>query len=432
LAAVSFGPWYYSVTVETYMIPLCLLFWASYLLTRATITVRVLIAAGFLHGLAMLFHQASVLFGAVCLVTLMFRRDFAKPAHLSFFLAYFVPASLLVVLGYVWAAIALNKADGVGTFLTWCLGHASDPQLYVSVSLKTPLLAAVGFTRSIIGGHFAFAVPQVNDLLSRIFVTQSLNDERFLVRELSAGHARALLLMALSALGVLAVLATRSFSWRRKNRTYCGDRLSLRTRRLLWAWFASYTLFFTFWDPSNVDFWVTQNLCFLLLLGGRIESVCCRPGLASSAIALVAGLVFAVNGSGTIWPAMSSRNDFHQWRLQPVQSRVVEEDLLIIGDAWPAQGYLSYLTEIRFLSASQCYRRRINVADIAGESQATIQGGHDVYIYDDVINVDSSTRAFLGPDYVRYVEDLTQELGALEVVHDEDLRRLRRVSRMAK
>src|SRR5262245_28012663 len=61
-AGASFGFWFYSVSVEVYMLPLALVLAALYVLGGRGSLERRFAAAGALHGAAVLFHQLHVLF----------------------------------------------------------------------------------------------------------------------------------------------------------------------------------------------------------------------------------------------------------------------------------------------------------------------------------------------------------------------------------
>src|SRR5262245_56316006 len=67
-AAFSFGVWFYSVSVEVYILPLVLLLATLLVLTGPRLTRPTMAAAGVLNGLAVVAHQINVLFAVVVVV----------------------------------------------------------------------------------------------------------------------------------------------------------------------------------------------------------------------------------------------------------------------------------------------------------------------------------------------------------------------------
>ena len=71
IATFSYGLWYYSIALEVYIFPLCLLLLSFYILSAERITITSITAAAVLHSLATLVHQSSILFSFVIVVCLL-------------------------------------------------------------------------------------------------------------------------------------------------------------------------------------------------------------------------------------------------------------------------------------------------------------------------------------------------------------------------
>ena len=108
---------------------------------------------------------------------------------------------------------------------------------------------------------------------------------------------------------------------------------------LLAVWLATYCGFFTFWDPSNPDFWVVQVFLTPLLVVAVLARI--PPnGLETSLLLVLAVSLLVVNGLGTVRLARDPANDYYTVYLRSVARELRSGDVLILGDHWPIRAHL--------------------------------------------------------------------------------------------
>lgn len=313
-AGSSFGLWFYSASVEVYVIPLAFLLGALLLAIGRPSPAR---AAwiGLLHGLAMVFHQIHVLFGVVILATL---ATWPRDQWRSMLGVYIGAGTAVVVVAYGWALTVIQPASMAEAW-RWFTMYAQDGGYIHGLSMGTLAKAVVGAARSIVGGHFAFGLGPVQALLSGAFPDKILIDETFLVRRLPP-----LLLGGLIGASALAVACFGWLALHAKRQRAPGTVL----RRALVAWITVYSIFFLFWDPFNLEFWIPQATALWMLVGLELRATGRR---ATAVLAGAAALLLAVNGIGTIGPARDSANDAFAQRLRPLDYSFSTGGLLVLS-----------------------------------------------------------------------------------------------------
>ena len=410
LPAVSFGTWYYSAAIEAYSVPIALMFLCLYLLADERRSVHTFIAVACLHSLAALFHQYAVLMGPLVCYAIYSAPHMRWSRKLLVLLVYTLITAVLV--GGMYVLIGVNQ-PGVNTpssFLYWLLGNATDQSVaaqFGGVDLKTLAFAVVGMGRAIIGGHFVFAIPELGTLLARVFGANSLDDERFLVAQLSPPLARALL--ATSLLWVAGLLACLVRIVRARRALHPSPAVFM----VLWL-LLPMTAVFSFYYSRNIDFWLVQSLCFWILLCWALSTLQRQRSLA----VLLAGLL-CINLVGTMQFATSAERDFHQWRAAALSERLQQDDLLIIGDWWPTAGFIDYLTDTPPIVLVDQFNRQVEPASLRALIDATLEKRGRVYIYDDIYNIDPASVHLYGPEYAAYVQQFSGTLADAEAITDE-------------
>ena len=377
VAAMTYGVWYYSVAIEIYIFPLCLLTWTFFVLTAPELNWRGIAIAAVLHSTAMLFPQTAALFSVVPLIVLLTRRpnETARVAPFGRLLLYVGIGTIIVSVAYWSAANSLGHAGSVDEFVIWFLGYGTHGELWSSISLKTLFLAATGFSRALIGGHFMFGIPALRGPLESAFSGNSLEDEAFLVQGLPAWACYALAGLAILAAVLLIFLTIRAG-------LLLARKQSVMPRHglvLLIAWLVPYTLFSLAFVPVNADFWVVQGFVTLLLVAGSLQSRDAPDFQPAKYLAVLATALFFVNGAGTAFPASNPKNDFYRANLTSLQNHLTAKDYLLIGDSWPLRNHLRLHTKVEFGSVSDSYREQSPEA-IVTMLNARLKSGQRVFL----------------------------------------------------
>ncbi|MCB2203223.1 glycosyltransferase family 39 protein [bacterium] len=382
LPGFSFGLWFYSVTVEVYVIPLFFLLLALYILSAERVNMRLVVAAGCAHALAMLFHQVHALFivPAVVMIWLRFRRQPGPPWQQRPgrpLAAYTLTAGLGAALPYLGIGIFALGHRTPQSYFHWFFRYAGNSGFYEIPGPASLVKALIGFGKSIIGGEFLFAIPRMRELMQRLLPTKWLDDEYFLVRALPEWAALLLVLLSIAIVLLIAWMLLRA-RWRAAFRHTPGILIALTT------FLGTYTLFFLVWEPSNPEFWIPQSAVFFLILiaaafgsahagnthAGSAHAGSAHAGSASDAIqpkrfaslrmwprksthnvpaqsvpvqrtavrtgVLVAAavLLFIVNFAGSIYWLRSAENDMYAVRAHALSEAAGSDGLIIVADQW--------------------------------------------------------------------------------------------------
>ncbi len=332
-AGFTYGVWYDSIAIEAYALPLALTAWAFFRLTAHTTRWGAVIVCAIAHAAAILCHQSALLFGVVAVGALLSTRSPLR-ARLRHLAAYVVIVVTLVGSAYVAAAVSTGQSQRVGQAVRWSLGFLPRRSFWARPP-RAFVYAAVGATRALVGGQFVHSIPEWTPTVDRWFPRNDPVDERFFVRTVTRPMAwlyAGFTLLALVSLGALLALCARIL-------LTSGLRSVERNAALLAAWLAIYCGFFTFWDPSNPDFWVVQVFLTPLLVAAVLARV--PPSwLETSLLLVLAVSLLVVNGLGTVRLARDPANDYYTVYLRSVARELRAGDVLILGDHWPIHTHL--------------------------------------------------------------------------------------------
>ncbi|HYM16570.1 MAG TPA: hypothetical protein VEZ14_13520 [Dehalococcoidia bacterium] len=339
LLGLSFGYWGYAVDAELYTLDaflLILLLAAAW--RAATIrSPRTFAVMGLANGAAVLGHNTAALWLLVAIMLLArARRDLPRAVLLRAAAAYAAGAAAVVLPAYALAVPAV----GLHTpreYYDWLTGYAQSGS-YGHWQTTTPLRVALGAGRALVGAHSALALSPVHRFIAQHFADKSLRKEFFLVRNVSSGEAYALL--AVAAVVGLALLALAAH-WLRR------PALAPRTRALALValvWLVPYVIFFAWWQPENVKFWISSWIPAAVLLALPLSSADLGPRvrrLAPYALAVAMSALFVVNLAGSILPYRAKSNDYWRVRVAWYEQNTHPGDIVFANDYVYVE-YLNY------------------------------------------------------------------------------------------
>ena len=291
----SYAFWYYAVEVEVYTLATFFLIGVIWMIdTPAPRTTRWALGLGGMLSGALLFHQTNVLLGIPLIIVagteIAQNRQVWRP-----WLIAALSASTFVIGAYTWVIVGVSGFRTSDQARAWVLQYANT-----------------GWW----GGRGTLA-----DLGAGISNTvASLNGGFFL----------------LIAIGV--------------------SLLALRTRQpshwSIWlsVWLLVYGVFFFWWEPDNIEFWIGVTPVAVLLLITPLANT--RPWRVHSLIALAISLVVTSSNYGAITLRGDARTDLQRTIASAVAAASQPADLLLIPDGLQELYLPYYHNHAYFLSVN--------------------------------------------------------------------------------
>jgi len=353
LPAFSFAFWYYSGTVEVYIIPLFLLWLAFYALTADHITAKTFLLVGFLNAVAVLVAEMSVLFATVVFLAAWccYRRG---NCSLSRSLAnYIVAAVPTVAFPYLGALLYVGRGSFRGS-LYWLTLYAHRTRFWNAASTSALAKAAVGIGQAFIGSHFLFALPRVRLEIGKMLPGFYLTHNTYLVRNLKTGVAYLLAGLSVCLFGLVVFTLTASLA--RWSKLSLSNRLPVY---LLLVWLVTYGVFVFFYTAVNAKLWIVQVFCiwmlFLILLFEARSNFKSIATWSKVVLVSAVSLLFFVNFEGSIRFTKERDNDYYYSRIEPLLRASDRDDLVIIGTAWKFGAYLQRYGKAPILSLTSVF-----------------------------------------------------------------------------
>ncbi|MFH1417055.1 MAG: hypothetical protein ABII12_02045 [Planctomycetota bacterium] len=373
LAASSFGMWYYSVCVEVYVIPAFWLLVTLLILTRRRLGIGSCVAMGLTCGLAVLFHQTNVLFGLFVVTGVA--TAVGRPVRWRLLaIAAFIGTGMIVTcVPYAIVLLIFVEADSWSHAWHWLTDYAQGSQ-WGAFTCATLPKAAIGFARSIVGGHFLFASPLLASTVDRFLGSHHLADERFLVRHMPAWQAWAYLATGVTACVFVVLAVGRGLLGRLRGLT--AEAPTRRLLVILVGWLVVYAVFFAWWEPENLEFWIAPSLAFWM----SVLTVLSRAKRGWRLLAGAMVLLLATNLFGSILRLRSRDNDYHYHRIQPLAEAVREGDAIVVGRRWIWGDYLQRYTPAEVWCISDDARAGDASGRLSGTIESTLAGGYRVFV----------------------------------------------------
>jgi hypothetical protein len=372
--AFSYGMWFYSVNIEVYAPSIFFLLAALYKLTDRDFSQRDIWKVVLLHCAAILFHQIHILFTITVLIILYQHRK--KIKLVSALVQYVVIGVVLVGGAYFIVGWVIEGQDSVAKWVYWLKGYAAGDAYWRSINAKTPVYVATGLSHAFIGGHFVFGLPGAADYINKASGGRSLTDEQYLVRNMDEGLAIFLAILTLALAVMMIWLVVRFF------RKYKSVRKTwlIETRPLLITGIV-YSIFFCFWEPEILEFWILQTVLFWLVLLGTLSHnrenfpLRMKPVVA---VSMIAGFLFIINFFGSVRYLMNLENDLYYMKTLPVKNAIGPHDGVLLQDGWILKDFLEYYTNAEVKAVPRVDSARALVDNFISDH---LKKGAKLYIY---------------------------------------------------
>ncbi len=355
IIAFSYGMWAYSTNVEVYAPSILFCMLVLLRITRKDLKLIDCWYIALLHITAILFHQVNVLLTPVICYALYTRFENHKITRT---LQYLFATSIPVILIYVSIAWYVGERNPA-SMIRWTLFYATELDYWKEFSFQSILYVATGLAHAFVGAHFVFRLPFIAPGLQNGLSSHSLQDEFFLVRNMDQQQAN--LLFVFSILLAIALI----FLFIRVLVFVAGNRVS-SLQKILFLTLICYSVFFIFWMPENLEFWIFQSiLIWLLLLGEN------RLKLPIWIAGSIAALLFYINFFGSIFFLQDKENDLYYSRIYPLSKLLVKGDLVITESPWINKDYVQYFSNAFTIDST---------ADVFKRSSIVLQNGYKVVI----------------------------------------------------
>lgn len=361
IIAFSYGTWFYSANIEVYMPAIFFMLLLLHAIPEKLSRNSVLLLA-VLHSLAILFHQVNILF-AVFLLYYFIRQG--RPFGVARALGLYVGTGLLLVGGmYFYGGWIAEGHQSMEKWITWIRGYTYGHDYWRPWTTETPVMVATGIAHALIGGHFLFQIPQVNQRLSGSLAEHSLQDELYLSSAIDPAMAWFLSGLCIALLILIGILIWRFI---RQKAWHSPPAARFFSMGAGWA-ILLYSLFFSFWMPEILEFWILQLMLFwLLLLGGVLQSTQRKHVPSTISITVVVALIlFAVNYFGSMRWLSSKTYDYYRKQTEALNIHLNPGDLVVLEDPWILDGYICYFTPARALQAAAFREKRFQKEGFTG------------------------------------------------------------------
>jgi hypothetical protein len=361
MVAFSFGYWGYAEDAELYTLNaflLILLFAAAYRAATAP-TWRNFALMGAANGAAVLGHNTAALWVVVALVVLARARSDMRSGELVRCAAAYGAGVVAIVAPAYALAIPAVGLYAPREYFDWLTGYAQSGD-YGRWRASTPMRALLGSGRAFIGGHFALSLEPIHRFIQNHFAEKSLRKEFYLVRDV--GRVKAYLLLTLS--GVVAImLAALAAGWLRRPAL---GREAWALALVSIAWLLPYALFFSWWEPENVKFWISSWIPVCVLLALPLSSAAASARwrvIAPYAVGAGLAALFVVNLVGSVLPYRAKADDYWRVRAAWYEKHTRPGDIVFAND------YI-YVEYLNYFGHGKAYDLRNDIIGAAGREGA--------------------------------------------------------------
>ncbi len=360
IIAFSYGIWCYSTNIEVYAPSILFSLLVLLRLSRKEIANYDLWVISGLHILAILFHQVNVLLTPVIVLYLV-KLNESKWRGVAY---YLIPTTFIVLASYMLAAWFYADERSLSGITKWTLFYATELDYWHPFSYNTIPYVATGLAHAFIGAHYVFRIPSLSEKLTGGMSEHSLSDELFLSSSLGNGFSTALLFLSILVAVIMIYLIALFIINIRKRFTL--------VQGILVSALIIYSMFFIFWMPENLEFWIFQSVIIWMLILGNPSFFSRKFSIIIPAY--IAAALFVINYFGSIELLGNKDSDLYYSRVHPVSKLIEPGDIVILEEPWILDGYVDYFTSGKFFKATDP-----NLILVSGK---TLAAQHKVVIFE--------------------------------------------------
>jgi hypothetical protein len=333
LVCFTYGIWFYSTSVEVYAPSVFFCVASLYVASKPAYTKRDTNWLIALHALAIMFHQVNILLSVPIAVAFYMRRK--QTTVLKPLLRHLLFVGTITLIAYWICGWLVLGFDNFPEWIRWIAGYTKGHNFWRQWDSGTVTNMAMGFGRAFIGGQFAFQIPWFMHGLSPDLGSHAIGDEKFLTAGIDMRTSYLLLALSMLFLVIFAVLALRLLVYFRHYRQSVREIVAL-----LFSSIVTYSIFFSFWMPEIVEFWILQATLLVVIVAGSVGEV-----KHAVILFVCAALLFTVNYAGSIRPLMKKENDYYYRVVSDLKKAGIEQHPVLVEDGWIIRDYLKYFSK---------------------------------------------------------------------------------------
>ncbi|HUQ67239.1 MAG TPA: hypothetical protein VM101_13845 [Flavitalea sp.] len=371
LIGFSYGTWFYSVNIEVYTPPIFFILCSLYIITKKEIAAADIWKVAILQSFAILFHQINILFTIVVIYWFLMNRNKIKVA--SSLLKYAVLGLILTGGLYIICGAVYEQKTTVNAFTGWILGYTRGHSYWQTLSLHTPVSVLAGFSRAFIGAHFIFQHPALEHLLNNSFRSHGLRDEIFLSSALTSVVTWVLTFITALFILCMIIMVFRFIKYYRKMDLHFFVINPLLLTILV------YSIFFCFWMPEILEFWILQMVLVWLLLAGMLPAFNFPFNIVPLKVIFIISIsLFLVNFFGSIRWLQKSTSDWYYVEVKKLDTRLTADDIIVVENEWILKDYVRYFSKATVIATDELDYNRGVIQKLV--KNAVLQN-HQVILY---------------------------------------------------
>lgn len=350
LVSVIYGFWFYCLSIETYHLPLIFIFLSLYFITKKEIDSQSVILSAIFGGIAVLFHQLHGLFGLVVVLYLTingFKKNF-RPI-----LIFSVVFNIVWITGYIVAFIHLDLYS-LDRITRWFFKYNYEVNSWASMNSSFIFKPFVGIIRSFVTIHPLFISTEMSSIVTGIFANKEFSDDAYLIRGFSGIHFYIYAILSLiTAISVISLLMIK----RKVIRSEIFTNLHFR---IILVFLVVYSIFFSFWDSSNLEFWIPQSILICIIASFAAGSI--RNQIYKLLIpAIWVTSLFYINYQYTISLVDDKNNSYFYVEVSDATNVLPDSSVIIYDKEWIAKPSYQIYSDFRFICIKETDKNLSNI-----------------------------------------------------------------------
>lgn len=290
--------WHYSRQADTHIITafllICFLSRMERLLKAPSLNAAAV--SGLILGIATIMHQSSILLLPAVLVAFAACRAIRHHIvrYMSVFALVYGIAGILPYPVTGWHMVGIRT---FGDFHGW-LTDTSQWGGWGIWRKETIAATVIGIVRSLTGSHYLLGSAPIASMARRLFPAGSFQDEMAIAHTVPVWLRPALIIVQAGVILMALRAVLRSILRLRRTVASAGRALVF----LLMTWIVTLGIFFAWWAPERVEFWISWFVPSFALVGLAYREGEAPGFVPRWAVAVFLGGLFCVNFFGSIYP----------------------------------------------------------------------------------------------------------------------------------